>query len=1445
MNTSVKNILKEEVKDSQRRPTIEDIQNIIDKVYPHIVTNLGPSPYNEEIPPVEIWNDIYARYSGIPEMRGEASKKTKAEWVYEDNTIYVYHLNMVDIEDIIRSLLHEYTHSLQDEEKREENRQQGYENDPDEIGAHAAEEDWEDYLIYLQDNPKKNIVEQKEKNSNGFTPQLINVLKYIFTIYGDTQTDGNKFSARMQDLFAVHADEFNLLYLTLVYNQKSHGWGSLEEMVNNLEPNEYEITPIYEYYLEYKDEYTSYDEEEACEDGYGEHSGEECECEEFEAIVVEDENGDEERIPCDDADEDQLKSIGWDEDDCECEEYKYKEIEWFYYNEVRKDILTYVDLRYEEGVENLRDEYYTWDAIEGELYGEGHVITYEDTESRDDERQTWEYFSDNEGGETNEFFMDGEYGTEDIRGSIQYVSNIITRKKALNEQDEQISLFPYGEWEFPVGWDPDDDYISELKYNVPENLFAKIFEIWDKNGIDFSVFKLLGIQPDTVTSTYVLKRYIQNTTKPIPVSYTFNCNDLAELFDTDHRDYDMGYVKDYLCGEDSFWDSQDWYNYDWDDYMSDQIDEKNWKTISEIFGGVSQSVAEDILNRSSSSEEVDELTEKYEEEIDEIRSFTVWAHNDEHEWAIKNAMAEDIKDKIAGHFQTDGHLHTDNKGSKSWTIEGDLRDYINDQWDNTDTYQFHPDYSSSPIEDWLLDMTITNNITDYIFGSLMEEEYRFWDYCEGKQGECLEPDTRFFDGYWHPNYDINESLADRLGELTYEPTITTPEGETKPLDEAQEDRKTGEDLERNLSDVEGYSENTPFTSTEIKILNLLVKRFTKSELQSITELDETQIGHELKRKWRDIIKLFGESSDTDEAWAKSTRYGKWVLDNWNEAQAEDFDDDTIDFGRVSTPEKAWPSMFEVLGVESGWEQTWRSGYITIPAWDKEDAEERAHDSWWDYEPDMDTTDYGDWESDNFEIDDVTHNEILKEGPITPIETKEESPDLEIGDRIMVWDLTPDPSPPGGYYEYPDGAIPIPRTLIGTVTDSLDDDEIDLESFRGGIKYMVRDDSTGEEYGLYRGADGYSEPYLDRDKWIKLPKKTLTEIKNNVDYYMRLSENVYPFMVNKLKNSNTLTPKQLDEYITLYKESCNVNNKFLIINREKLVDNLESEGIKIEFPLIKEHGVTPNNEEESSTNIPDWMTKFLVTAFFFHSGGWGVTPKRFKIFMKPNGQIVKTDLGTGATPLDIPEQFRVGKTVTFGDLLNFENNSKWDLRMKGRLRESYIDPNKTRLTEIFPSKIEMTPQKNYYLKRILKEQQEDNIAQLLRLAQDTKKGWMAGPGRKKVFEYLNKVRESGLINMYQSPDFLISGSLWLRKYIDLHHPEALEPIDEYEDSDIDIRHKETIQYLLDNADSTRDVIIANVLAKSEEQGITDIKRQSAMMRGSAADMFKLWAQYFAN
>jgi len=947
-----------------------------------------------------------------------------------------------------------------------------------------------------------------------------------------------------------------------------------------------------------------------------------------------------------------------------------------------------------------------------------------------------------------------EPGTKKVKKTVLKPKLTAPFNIPITEQDEQLNLFPTGDWEFPVGWEEEDDYASDVKTNVPEPVFKKIMQLWDKNGIDFSVFKLLGIPHDSVTATFILKRYIQNTTKPIPVSMTYDCNDLKELFDMAHREYDLSYIEEYLCGDDSFWDSQEWYNYEWDTYMTDAIDENNWKTISEIFGGVSQSVAEDILNRSSSSEEVDELIEKYDEEIGDIQSYIVWTHNDEHEYAVKNGMAKDIEDKIEDHFEGVGRLTKDNKGASYYTIEGDLRDYVNDVWDNTeDVFQYHPDYLNQILEDFLMDFSSFTNAPAMLFKALMDEEYSFWDYCEGKKGECLEPDTKFFDGYWDPNYDINESLADRLSELTYEPQITTPEGETKPIHEAQESRETGEDLESHLDAEDGYVEPTgEFTPDEVRILNYIHKQFTEEELTTIATQDDTQYPNELYNKWKDILKLYGEKTEMAEDYGRSTRFAKWIVDNIDGAGGEDFDDDTIDFGRVTNPIKSWPSVYRVDGTEAGWEQVFRTGSIDIVAYDRDDAEDRATDSWWEYEPDMETSDYGEYDAGDFEIDDVSHSHILKENK-----------------------------------------------------------------------------------SLRRVVETYTNHVL----------------------------NLYDLIIRRYQSKNIISKGELRENIRDYINSNSLNKDILYVNEEELVSYLLNRGIivedKVQNSLIieepqlntewwsnlpktekkhmLEHGMMPI-DDEIPQEIPEFIKKFLVVARFESTGTWGISPSTFLLYMKPNGEIMYVKKSGSLS--NVPQQFRVGNKVTFGDLLNFENNSRYDLTMKGNLRETYLSTGRKLIDR---HTIKITPQKQFYLKSLLKEMRTDSIDDLLRLAKDTKVGWQGGEGRLKVFEFLNTLRDSGLVNMFQATDFLWSGSQWLRKYIDLHHPDYLEPIDEYEDNESTIHQKETIQYLIDNADNVRDVIISNVIAKAELKGDTSLEGANRLMRPAAQDMVKLWAGHF--
>ena len=121
-----------------------------------------------------------------------------------------------------------------------------------------------------------------------------------------------------------------------------------------------------------------------------------------------------------------------------------------------------------------------------------------------------------------------------------------------------------------------------------------------------------------------------------------------------------------------------------------------------------------------------------------------------------------------------------------------------------------------------------------------------------------------------------------------------------------------------------------------------------------------------------------------------------------EQEREDFDDDTIDFGRVTNPIKAWPSVYEVDGTEDGWEQVFRTGTIDIVAYDRHDAEERANEAWWEYDPDMETSDYGDYDAGDFEIEDVSHSHILKEGNSNVIMSYRE---LNEEDRVILNKLT--------------------------------------------------------------------------------------------------------------------------------------------------------------------------------------------------------------------------------------------------------------------------------------------------------------------------------------------------------------------------------------------------------------------------------------------------------
>ena len=117
-------------------------RKIVDRVYPMVVKRLGRTRQGR--PDVELHNNIYARLSGIEQATGEDNPH--AEYDDKTNKIYLYAPGFENEEQVIRSLLHEYTHAQQDPKKKAKNRLRGYKNNPDEIEAHAAEENWREYI---------------------------------------------------------------------------------------------------------------------------------------------------------------------------------------------------------------------------------------------------------------------------------------------------------------------------------------------------------------------------------------------------------------------------------------------------------------------------------------------------------------------------------------------------------------------------------------------------------------------------------------------------------------------------------------------------------------------------------------------------------------------------------------------------------------------------------------------------------------------------------------------------------------------------------------------------------------------------------------------------------------------------------------------------------------------------------------------------------------------------------------------------------------------------------------------------------------------------------------------------------------------------------------------------------------------------------------------------
>jgi hypothetical protein len=173
--------------------------------------------------------------------------------------------------------------------------------------------------------------------------------------------------------------------------------------------------------------------------------------------------------------------------------------------------------------------------------------------------------------------------------------------------------------------------------------------------------------------------------------------------------------------------------------------------------------------------------------------------------------------------------------------------------------------------------------------------------------------------------------------------------------------------------VDAYEgDGKPFKPFEVAILKLIHQNLTKGNMEDVLR-DHAYPG-EPGRKWQNIAKLIGLSHNVQkghsmEDIAYDKRYVKWALDNWTEDG---------DYASIEKPIKVPPKRYEVSREESGTQVEYKEGTVNVVAYDEANAADTADSEFWDWGGDMETTDYGDYESFDSEITNVDPIEVLSE-----------------------------------------------------------------------------------------------------------------------------------------------------------------------------------------------------------------------------------------------------------------------------------------------------------------------------------------------------------------------------------------------------------------------------------------------------------------------------------
>ena len=120
----------------------KEIIQIANKAYPKIREYYGVG--RKDYPPIEVYKNILVRLTGEPDAEGEPAD---AEYDRKLNKLFIYSDYNNSVEDVTRSIIHEYVHYLQSGSWMGRYYKMGhtYQTHPYELKASQEEENWKKF----------------------------------------------------------------------------------------------------------------------------------------------------------------------------------------------------------------------------------------------------------------------------------------------------------------------------------------------------------------------------------------------------------------------------------------------------------------------------------------------------------------------------------------------------------------------------------------------------------------------------------------------------------------------------------------------------------------------------------------------------------------------------------------------------------------------------------------------------------------------------------------------------------------------------------------------------------------------------------------------------------------------------------------------------------------------------------------------------------------------------------------------------------------------------------------------------------------------------------------------------------------------------------------------------------------------------------------------------